>query len=476
MTTYNILVVDDNWRFLETVKVALKEHNVIAALSLREAQYKLNDELDIVLLDLVFDERKPDELQGLNFIPYIRNKFPLLQIVIMTNYSSTDATVTAIKAGAEDFLNKKELKWEEWKTRLENYCKNSVRIRELQKKTIELEEKYENSRIIGQSKQIEIIRLRLKDLAENSDDINIFIYGETGIGKNLAVRYFRKHSIRKDKPYVEFSIYERADSLLESELFGHKKGAFTDAITDKKGLFEEANGGILFLDEIGDYDVRTQKKIMKFIEEKVITPVGSVKSIQLNIQLLMATNQNIPELVEKGKFRNDFFQRINQIKIELPSLRERKEDIRVLTDYFFNHFRVKEKTNLISISEEVYQILDKYSWPGNVRELQSVLLESCTKARLYNDCILKRKHLREELTKDRSEYFEISDEEDFRAKKARVELEAIDKALERTYGQKAKAAALLHMNPDQLRYKVLKYKRLNADVVKKFKSIEKVYN
>ena len=472
---YNIFVVDDNKQFVESIKIALKNFHIITAFSIEEAKNKINSEIDLVLLDLVFDENNPDYLQGLELLPYIHKNFSDLIVVIMTNYPSKDKIVESIKSGAEDFFIKKELDWSEWEKRIENYCRTSQKIRELKTKTKELEEKYDDSEIIGISPAIEFVKRKLRDIAQHSDDINIFIQGETGTGKNLAVKYFKKHSKRKDKAYKEFSIFELADSVLESELFGHIKGSFTGADKDKIGLFESANGGILFLDEIGDYDFKTQKKIMRFIEDKTISPVGSTKNKKLNLQLIMATNKNLPKLIREGKFREDLYHRINRIKIELQALRERREDIRILTDYFFKHFRVKEKTNLKVISNEVYDIFYNYQWPGNVRELQSVIWEACTNARLYNDSILTTKHLRKELTSYNENTSIKNENDDLAVKKAELELEAIDNALAKTYGKKAEAAKLLGMNADQMRYRVLKYGKDNERLIMKFDNIKKYY-
>jgi len=471
--TYNILVVDDDKQFVASIKATLKQFNIIPAYSIVQAKDKLTAEIDLVLLDLVFDERNPDFLEGMEFLPYLRQSYPDLQVVVMTNYPSKDKIVESVKSGAEDFFLKKELEWTEWEKRLENYCRKSRRIRELEARTKELE-KYDESEIIGVSEEIDFVRRKLADIAQHSEDVTLFIYGETGTGKNLAVRYFRKYSTRKDKPFKEFSIMELSTNILESELFGHVKGAFTDAKKDKTGLFESANGGILFLDEIGDYDLSTQIKIMRFMEDRTITPMGSTQSKKLDIHLIMATNKNIPELIKEGKFREDLYQRINRIKIELPPLRKRKKDVNILADYFFHHFRMKERTNLQSISDEVYQILFDYDWPGNIRELQSVIWEACGNARLYNDVILKQKHLRKELfSAVASTNYPISN--DIKIQKAKIEIDAIEQALEKTFGQKEAAAQLVGMNADQLRYRVREFFRKNPGFIDDYKFIKKYY-
>lgn len=476
--TYNILVIDDDQQFVKSVQAVLKKFRVIPAFSTNEAKNKLNPQIDLVLLDLVFDENNPDYLEGLDFLPYIRQMCPDTQVIIMTNYPSKDKIVTSIKSGAEDFFLKKELEWTEWEKRIENYCRNSRRIRELKAKTVELE-KHDGSEIIGISDEIDFVKRKLKDIAEYSDDISIFIQGETGTGKNLAVKFFRKYSRRKDKPFKEFSIVELSTTVLESELFGHVKGAFTGADKDKIGLFEAADNGILFLDEIGDYDLNTQVKIMRFLENKTIIPVGSTQSKKLDLQLIMATNKNIPLMISAGKFREDFYQRINRVKIELPPLRERKKDIKLLTDYFFDHFRIKEKTNLKAISDEVYEVLHGYHWPGNIRELQSVIWEACGNARLYNEIILLTKHLRKELLTGKREQIHCYESNNLVVKKSKInaelELQEIDTALAKTYGQKSVAAKLIGLDSDQVRYRVLKYFQIEPDLVKKYDQIIKYY-
>lgn len=456
MNKYNILIVDDNRGFVKSIITVLKEKFIIIpSYSISEAIKKINKDIDLVLLDLVFDENIPDKTEGMDFLPEIIKQYPGLPVVIMTNFPTYEKSVEAIKLGAKDFLLKKRLDWTEWGNRIFNYCHDYHEIQMLKEKTSKLEKKYDDAEMIGISPQIKFIRERLKDLAINSKDANIFIQGETGTGKNLAVKYFRKYSVRKDRPYKETSLIELSGSLLESELFGHTRGAFTGAEKNKTGLFEEANGGILFLDEIGDYDLITQQKIMRFLEDKTITPVGSTKTKKLDVQLIMATNKNLVQLIKEGKFREDLYHRINRIKIELPPLRERRDDIKIITDYFFNHFSVKEKTNLKKITIEVYNIFREYNWSGNVRELQSVIMEACTNARMYNDTELQIKHLRKEIITPFQQDESEGRFDNLKKKKIEIELQAIDDALGETYGQKTEAARLIGMTADQMRYRVI---------------------
>lgn len=473
-----LLLIDDNRAFTNSVAFVLTEFQVLKAHSVAEARDKILAAIDLVLLDLVFDEKSPDRQEGLEFIPELKDLLPGIPIVVLTNYPSIETTVRAIKSGASDFINKRDLNWTEWKSRLMNYATSSLRIRELEMRNRELEKISDDTDILGSAPEIDFVRRRLKDLATNNSDVSIFLVGETGTGKNHAARYFRKYSARAKKAYKEFSILELSESLVESELFGHVKGAFTGAISDKKGLFEQAEGGILFLDEIGDYDLKIQTKILRFLDTKTITPVGSGKSKQLDLQLILASNQDIPALIKEKKFREDLYQRINRIRIELPALRNRIEDIPVLTQSFFLLFKEKEKTKLVSVDPSVINLFSGYSWPGNIRELQSVIWDACTKARLYGDTVLQTKHLKRELTDSTSSSrsFPVSyDPESTQEKIIMLELQSIDGALQKSYGQKAVAAGMLGMNADQLRYKILKMKKLHPNCFSGLKNIHKAY-
>ncbi|MDR3666066.1 MAG: sigma-54 dependent transcriptional regulator [Ignavibacteriaceae bacterium] len=476
MLDFKILIIDDNESFLSSAKTVLKSFHVITSNSVMKARSVLSNDIDVVLLDLVFDESHPDELQGIQLLGFIKEHYPNLQTIIMTNYTSTDITVRAIKAGATDFLSKKELDWIEWKTRIENYCRNSKKIRQLEQKNKELIAKYDPAEIIGVSKEIDFVRKRLKDLAQNSSDISILITGETGTGKNLAAKYFYNYSTRRSNRLIEFSIFELSESLLESELFGHVKGAFTGATQDKKGLFEEANKGIILLDEIGDYDLKIQKKIMRFLEEKVITRVGSSQRTLIDAQLILATNQNILQLIEEGKFREDLYHRINRVNINIPPLRERKEDIIPLTDHFFHYFKEKEKTNLLGITPNVYKVFKNYDWPGNVRELQSVVWDACTRTRLNKARELDISHVKDELITNKGQrVYSSRSLLDIKNKQALLELKEIEKALEKTFGNKTEVARLLKMDLDSLRYTVNKYKKKYPEQFNMFPLINQYY-
>lgn len=476
-----LLIIDDNKAFTESVAFALNDFQVVQHNAPEDVNGLRAIMPDLILLDLVFDDRFPEIQQGLEMIPKLNERCPDVPVVVLTNYPSIETTVKAIKAGATDFLNKGDLNWNEWRIRLMNYALNAIRIRTLQQRNAELEQCHDGVDLMGVSPETEFLRRRLQDLAQHSNDAVVFLTGETGTGKNHAARYFRKHSPRATASYQEFSILELTESLIESELFGHVKGAFTGATQMKRGLFEEADGGILFLDEIGDYDLKIQSKILRFIDEKVITPVGSGKSRQLNLQLILASNQDIPSLIREKRFREDLYQRINRIRVEILPLRERREDIPLLADHFFVHFRTREKTRLVSMAPAVYEIFLNYPWPGNIRELQSAIWDACTTARLYGDTMLLPKHLKRELMDSEPISVAVNGGENLQAfsshgtKIARIELDSIEAALRKANGRKSDAAAILGINVDQLRYKISKFKKCFPDIIRSYQAICKAY-
>ncbi len=468
---YKILIADDNKQFVHSVVISLRNFEVICAYTPDELIKNLNSEIDLVMLDLVFDESQPEKIQGLDLLKTIKEKYNELPVIIMTNYASIDKSVTAIKSGAKDFVNKGRLDWSEWENRILNYCSDYRKIKNLE---IAVAKSDNEPVIIGSSLETKLLKMRLIDFATKSRDSSILITGETGTGKNLAVQYFRYYSPRKNAPYQEFSIMEKSETILESELFGHKKGSFTGANSDKKGLFEAADNGIIFLDEIGDYSLSIQSKILKFLENKTITPVGSTKSKKLNVQLIMATNKNLLGMIKKGQFREDLFYRINSLSVDILPLRKRKEDIKDLFNHFFEYYRKKENTNLQAISSDVYDLLTNYLWPGNTRELQSIILKACSDARLFNDHQLKKEHFTRYLFNNEPQNSSITFE-NYVEKMETIKLEMVNKALEQTYGQKGKAALLLkYKTGDHLYKDLIKYK--GTEIIDKFPFIKKCFD
>lgn len=321
-------------------------------------------------LDLVITDIKMPEIGGLQVVSALRKRRPDITLIVITAFGSFQTAVEAIQNGAYDYISK-PFKIEEMKVIVRRALEQRRLLRDNQ---FHLEETgaaapFEN--LIGNSpKMLEIYKLVAR--VANSD-VSILIQGESGTGKELVARAIHDHSLRASKPYVAVNCGALAESLLESELFGHTKGAFTGAITQKKGLFEEANEGTCFLDEIGEISPALQTKLLRVLQEREVRPVGSSENIPINIRIVAATNKDLKLLVRSGQFREDLFYRLHVVTVTLPPLREHIEDIPLLADYFLQKHIQRAQKNVQGISKETMKALAAYDWPGNIRQLENVI-------------------------------------------------------------------------------------------------------
>jgi len=330
-----------------------------------------SEEFSLVITDLKLLEN----LNGIEILKTVKDSYPNTEVIIITAYGSIENAVTAIRNGAYDYLTK-PLQPEE----LILTVKRAMEKRELELKIQNLEKeihgKYDFSNITGNSSAIKnTIDLAIKC---SNTDVNVFLYGESGTGKELIARAIHYNSSRRDKPYIVINCGALPENLQESELFGHVKGAFTGASYSKKGLMEESNMGTVFLDEISETSLSTQVKLLRFLQDGEVRPVGGNKPIFVNSRLISATNKNLLQLVKENKFREDLYYRLNGIRLTIPPLRERKEDIPLLAEYFIKKYCVKFKMNYKNISSKAMSILMDYEWPGNVRELENIIQGAIT--------------------------------------------------------------------------------------------------
>lgn len=375
MKTGRILIIDDNEDLLKAARIFLKRHfgqiDVEKDPTLLPDLLK-NDSYDVILLDMNFTQDVNSGQEGFHWLDKILEIDPSAVVVLITAFGSVDLAVKAIKAGATDFVMKP---WENEK--LLATLLSAVKLRsskaELQQlkdqqqlMREELDQKFQD--IIGQSEPMIKVFDTIDRVAET--DANVLVLGENGTGKELIARAIHRNSNRADKPFITVDLGAIKESLFESELFGHVKGAFTDAKTDRAGRFEVANGGTLFLDEIGNLSPALQAKLLTALQNKRISRVGSNKVQEVDIRLICATNMPLYEMVQKGEFRQDLLYRINTIELNLPSLKERHEDIRLLADFYLKQFTKKYNKDIYKFSEATIKRLEKYHWPGNVRELQ----------------------------------------------------------------------------------------------------------
>jgi len=370
-----LLIVDDNKSILSALEILLQddfeEIKTIASPNQLPSLIETGD-YDLVLLDMNFSAGVNSGNEGLYWLSRIRELRPEMEVVLFTAYGDVELAVKALKKGAADFILKP---WdnEKMRTTLLNVYKlqqSKKEIKKLKQKESALRSEINRDKnfIIARSPQMmEILNLVWK-VAKT--DANVLITGDNGTGKELIARELHRHSKRANEIMVSVDMGAISETLFESELFGHKKGSFTDAREDRTGKIENANGGTLFLDEIGNLPVQLQPKLLTAIQNRSVTPIGSNKPVSVNIRLVCATNQNLDEMVADGSFREDLLYRINTIHIEIPPLRERKEDIIAIADYFLKIYCNKYRKNCTTISESGLKKLRNYQWPGNVRELQ----------------------------------------------------------------------------------------------------------
>lgn len=369
---YHILILDDDAEFHQQIRYAFRRQFLFSgALSEKQLVQKLEsgDQYDLVLLDLVLDNSQ--RKQGLEIIPKILENHPTIPVVVVTADRSIDTVVEAMKLGAKSFLVKDNFDFEYWNKQFEEVIHSSrlevdnIELRAQVKKHQDQEN--EAYPFIGESPQIEEIK-RILRLISEQPEVTVLITGETGTGKEIAARYLHIQGARRAMPFQAVNLSAIQDTLLESTLFGHKKGAFTGASRDMEGYFSQANNGILMLDEIGDIDQSIQIKLLRFLETKQIRPVGSDDDVQLDVQVVTATHRNLPLAVQEGRFRADLYQRLKAMVIELPPLRSRRDDIPLLLKHFF---QVEDLKKVITTG--VFSALIGYDWIGNIRELKNAV-------------------------------------------------------------------------------------------------------
>lgn len=374
MLDAKILVIDDNKSVLSALEILLQfEYSSVTTFSNPNqiSSYVELKNCDIVLLDMNFSAGVNTGNEGLYWLREIKKKAPQISVIMMTAYGAVDLAVQALKEGASDFILKP---WNNDK--LLATVKSAYQLRKSIIEVIKLKQKESHLRqvinenknyIIGNSKALTSVLSLVGKVAKT--EVNVLVTGENGTGKELIARELHKLSTRNNEVFISVDMGSISESLFESELFGHTKGSFTDAKEDRAGKFEAASGGTLFLDEIGNLSLQAQAKLLSAIQNKVIVRVGSNKSISVDIRLVCATNCNLDQMVADGLFREDLLYRINTIRVEVPALRERDEDVLILADFYLNKFANKYGKQGLRINQAAQERLMAYQWPGNIREL-----------------------------------------------------------------------------------------------------------
>ena len=450
-----ILAVDDEQSMREFLDIMLKKEGYKVTLASNgEEVLKLieKDLFDLVLMDI----RMP-RLDGISALKKIKEISPETIVIMITAYASADTAITAMKEGAYDYITK-PFKIEEVKL----IIRNALEKKNLQKENTLLKqvvrERYHFENILGQStKMLDLYKL-LEKLAPTKT--NILVTGESGTGKELVAKALHYNSPRKEKPFVTLNCGAIPESLIESELFGHMRGAFTDAIATKKGLFEIADEGTIFLDEISELPLLMQVKLLRVLQDREFKRVGGTEDIRVDVRIISATNKDLEEAVREKKFREDLYYRLNVIQIKLPPLRERREDIPLLAMHFLKKYAEELNKNIHTISTDALRILSGYDFPGNVRELQNIIeravaLEGSQELTTQN----LASYLNEQLPMKKGTLdLEIPNEGiDLEKIVADLEKTLLLKALDKTKGIKKRAAELLHINFRSMRYRLEKY-------------------
>jgi len=368
MISYRILIVDDEKSQRDMLAGSLEKegYSVATAESGFEAIKLCEDKyFEVALIDL-----KMPGMDGIELLKKLKETNPEIQVIIMTAYGTVESAVEAMKLGAYHYVNK-PINLDELKLNIKKALENYHLLAENKYLKTELEEKYKDVHIIGESKAIKEVLSTVSRVAKSKS--TVLIRGESGTGKELVARAIHALSDRGDKRFIPVSCAALPETLLESELFGYEKGAFTGAIKRKEGRFELADGGALFLDEIGDIPLETQVKILRAIESQEFERLGGKETLKVDVRIISATNQDLEKKINEGTFREDLYYRLNVISIFIPPLRDRKEDLMLLVDHFIKKANQKCGKFIEGITTEVKDIIFNYDWPGNVRELENMI-------------------------------------------------------------------------------------------------------
>jgi len=407
MAAENILIVDDDKNILVVLGLRLEAegYRVAAASSPEDALRMVKDGVfDLALIDLKLSEKET----GIDLMEKMHQIAPEIPVIILTAYGTIDTAVEAMKRGAYSYLTK-PFDRRELILQIKNGLEKSSLSREIRRLKALVDERYGFENIIGKSKKMIEVMKQAAKAAET--DSSVCIHGESGTGKELIAKSIHLLSSRKDKPFVAVNCAAIPEGLLEGEMFGYEKGAFTGAIKNRRGYFSQAHGGTIFLDEVSEMPESMQVKLLRILQERQFYPLGGEKPVDVDVRILTATNKDLNDEVKNNRFREDLFYRIYVIPISLPPLRERKEDLPLLVDHFINKFEGKFKKKVKGISPSALNKLLSYAWPGNVRELENAIeyaMAMTTKELIGDDLILQAKTVEEKLKplKDAKNEFE----------------------------------------------------------------------
>ncbi len=452
MNNFSVLVIDDEESQLQSLKSFLTKRSFVVYTAINgEDGYKIAGSN---LIDIVLTDFNMPGWDGMQVLQKMKALNPEIDVVLMTAFGTIESAVNIMKSGAFDYLTK-PIDLDELENILEKIKERKLLIGENKMLREQLQEKFKFDQIISQSSVMEKV-LNTAGRVANSK-ATVLVRGESGTGKELIARAIHFASPRKDKPFITVNVASLSENLLESELFGHEKGSFTGAVNQRTGRFEEANGGTIFIDEVGEIPLSVQVKLLRVIQFGEVQKIGSGSSIHTDVRIIAATHRNLEEMITKGEFREDLFYRLNVVPIVLPTLRQRKEDIPVMTEHFIKKYSSENKKNVNGIMREALDQLMKYSFPGNVRELENIIERAVVLTR--NELIavqdLPILSSQKEIDKKMDPY---NLDDGYEVKVKAFETAIIQEALSRTNGNKSAAARILGINERHLRSRL---ERLN---------------
>jgi len=463
-----ILLVDDEDTIRLFLEKTLREegYEALTAATGAEALEITRSELpDLVLLDL-----KLPDMSGLEVLRQIKEEVPEVCVIMLTAFGDIETAVTAMKKDAFDFVSK-PVNLEQLLISIEK----GLESRKLTRELFELRRRFKldvgDDYVPGESRQMREIYEIVKRVAQ-SDTTTILIQGESGTGKEMIATMIHRYSTRRDQPFLEVNCASLPEELLESELFGHERGAFTDAKSQKVGLLELANKGTLFLDEIGEMSLTIQVKVLRVLERMTFRRVGGTKDIKVSVRIISATNSDLESAVQRKVFREDLYYRLKVVPVFIPPLRERKEDIYLLLKHFLNHFNKQFNKNFREVEDPAYDVILNYPWPGNIRELKNMVERVVL---LEDDTVLRADHIPQSIRQGTAAAKELSAVRRIEAALSRpfpdegmafeelmdgVERELVGKAMREAGGNQSRAARYLQLNRDKIRYRL---KNLNME-------------
>ncbi len=434
------LAVDDEPDILELIKMTLERMNIIvhSASNIEAAKKQLAcNEYDLCLTDM----RLPDG-DGLELIKHIQLHYSNTPVAMITAHGNMEAAITALKSGAYDFVSKP--------VDLQVLRSLVTTALKLKHGVDDPSERRSRDTLLGESEQMRKIRNKIIKLSRSQAPI--YISGASGSGKELVAKLIHEKGPRVDAPFIPVNCGAIPETLMESEFFGHKKGSFTGANTDKAGLFQAADGGTLFLDEVADLPLHMQVKLLRAIQEKSVRPVGAQMEVPVDIRILSATHKDLSKLVDEGEFRQDLFYRINVIELKVPSLRERSDDIPQLAEHFLDNISAQAQLDIPKLSQQALEALSNYNFPGNIRELENILERAFT---LCEDDTINEADLQLPATTNNDSNSNDTDQA-LDSYLGSQEKQAIQQALQQSKYNKTAAAKLLGISFRQLRYRLKK--------------------